>query len=76
MSDEQTNNDNPENENETGEKGQEPTYPGKLSEYHRLRELRESLPVNDPNTIGLQVAEQLAGLAYILDGIRYAARNS
>jgi len=51
-------------------------YPGQLADYAELRGLRkEAQANNDPSTPALMVAEQLAGLAYILDGIRYSARR-
>jgi len=55
----------------------EKVYPGSLSRYQTLRALREeteeSLPMNE--RVALVIAEELAGLAYILDGIRYSARK-
>lgn len=59
-------------------------YPGSLDRYRELRANREAFEASnlalDPEHAvigaGLNIAEQLAGLAYILDGIRYAARKS
>lgn len=58
---------------------EKPIYPGRLAEYHRLKTEREACTVTDDASasikVGLQIAEQLAGLSYILDGIRFSARN-
>lgn len=64
-------------------------YPGSLDRYRDLRKLREEIEsVPDaggrPGSRGenqqayllASIAEEFAGLAYILDGIRYAARKS
>lgn len=58
-------------------------YPGNLDRYNQLRELRlaaessdtEDGPTMTEQLVALSIAEELAGLAYILDGIRYAARK-
>lgn len=54
-------------------------YPGQLAEYARLREVRENVQNDEGHdlnlVVGLVIAEQLAGLNYILDGIRFATRN-
>jgi hypothetical protein len=60
-------------------------YPGGISAYTRLREQRENLTeahekgaldAPDVATLAiLSVAEELAGLSYILDGIRYQTRG-
>ena len=59
-------------------KGKE--YPGQLDEYARLREEREAMTVTDDTSAiiksCLEVAEQLAGLSYIADGIRYNTRKA
>lgn len=61
-------------------------YPGSVERYRELRKLRESLgshqdgesaelhSVDTPAYFAAVVAEEMAGLAYILDGIRYSAR--
>jgi hypothetical protein len=64
-----------EQEHEQQAQDEKVNYPGRLDQYHALRDLREGTQVNDVNFAGLAVAEQLAGLAYILDGIRYYQRN-
>lgn len=54
-------------------------YPGQLEDFLALREARQQAQQHDDvdtaHVIGLAIAEQLAGLNYILDGIRYSARN-
>jgi len=53
-------------------------YPGQLEDYARIREAREKAEKDgvDPATAAaLNIAEQLAGLAYIADGIRYSTRK-
>lgn len=61
-------------------------YPGNIDRYRGLRNLRAATPIYgsdkdkengvvNPQHVGLCIAEELAGLAYILDGIRYSARN-
>jgi hypothetical protein len=51
-------------------------YPGRLTRYHALMAQRkEAEAENAPDLVGFVIAEEIAGLAYILDGIRYAARN-
>jgi hypothetical protein len=54
-------------------------YPGQLDDFLALREARQAAQATDnvdaSHVIGLAVAEQLAGLNYILDGIRYSTRN-
>ena len=58
---------------------EKPIYPGRLAEYHRIKTLRESMPAETDAQleliVNLTIAEQLAGLAYILDGIRFSARQ-
>jgi len=56
-------------------------YPGKLARYHDLkvqREKAETVADGAPTqeVMFLSIAEELAGLAYILDGIRYSTRRS
>ena len=52
-------------------------YPGNLSRYSELRKAREEAERQGMSVAGEYVlAEELAGLAYILDGIRYAARQN
>lgn len=54
-------------------------YPGSVERYRALREARLEAETKDETpelTVARQIAEELAGLAYILDGIRYAARKS
>lgn len=55
-------------------------YPGSIDSFRELRQLREGLA--EPTTgeemrdlLAAHIAENLAGLAYILDGIRYSARS-
>lgn len=58
-------------------------YPGSVERYRALREKRESLTPADGEEnvenlnllLAATIAEELAGLAYILDGIRYSARK-
>lgn len=58
-------------------------YPGNIDRYKTLRGQREtlgaSLDFDDPAQaqvfVGLVIAEELAGLSYILDGIRYNSRQ-
>lgn len=59
-------------------------YPGGLSAYTRLREMREAaqgdyekgtITGDLPTVAALAIAEELAGLSYILDGIRYQTRG-
>jgi hypothetical protein len=64
----------------------EKVYPGGLDRYVALRDAREAQeealstldtnPVSDSTFLALVVAEELAGLAYLLDGIRYSARQT
>jgi len=57
-------------------------YPGSIDRYRELRKMREFLANDeareggaDPQAVlAATIAEELAGLAYILDGIRYSAR--
>lgn len=62
------------------------TYPGQLSRYNELRVAREvfeqgtgegesHVPADPAVVASLSIAEELAGLAYILDGIRYSVRK-
>lgn len=62
-------------------------YPGNLERYRDLRKLREEAEVGVSGDEGIQptppqeyaalcIAEELAGLSYILDGIRYSARKN
>jgi hypothetical protein len=64
-----------EQENEVTEPKTEKVYPGNLARYVELRETRNTLDPSDPNFFAACVAEELAGLSYILDGIRYSARQ-
>jgi hypothetical protein len=64
-----------ENEHMQQDKDETVLYPGRLAQYHELRELREKTSPSDPSYNGACIAEQLAGLAYIADGIRYSLRN-
>ncbi len=62
-------------------------YPGSVERYRELRQQREQQQAQSAQLEGqvdgetqnrltaLSVAEELAGLAYILDGIRYSARS-
>jgi hypothetical protein len=58
-------------------------YPGDLDDFARLREMRESLEKQHADgslldvapVLAANIAEQIAGLTYILDGIRYSARK-
>jgi len=53
-------------------------YPRQLEDYARIRAEREKAEKDgtDPATYAaLNIAEQLAGLAYIADGIRYSTRR-
>jgi len=61
---------------EQNEEKQEKVYPGNIGRYNELRAAREALDPSDPNFFAAVVCEELAGLAYILDGIRYSARQS
>lgn len=56
-------------------------YPGGLDRYVELRtkriEAEHAETQLDPNyLIALTVAEELAGLNYLIDGIRYSARRA
>lgn len=57
-------------------------YPGSIDRYRELRRLREQFEEGGseggerhPLFAAAVIAEELAGLAYILDGIRYSARK-
>lgn len=50
-------------------------YPGQLARYTELRELRAAAEKNSPEELYLTIAEELAGLSYIMDGIRYNTRG-
>jgi len=61
-------------------------FPGNIDRYRSLRDARDKFAEQhqqdgavDPNVfqayVLLNVAEELAGLAYILDGIRYSTRK-
>jgi len=59
-------------------------YPGQLEEYHNLRALREQAQSDAGDAPSIEQAqliatlanaEQLAGLSYIADGIRYNTRR-
>jgi hypothetical protein len=59
---------------------EEKVYPGSLSRYQELREARQAAEASEDQTeseraVVLGVMEELAGLSYILDGIRYSARR-
>jgi hypothetical protein len=52
-------------------------YPGGIERWKNLREAAaEAKNSNPDHSVVLEVAAELAGLAYILDGIRYNARKS
>jgi hypothetical protein len=54
-------------------------YPGQLEDYARIRAEREKAEKDgaDMATVAaLNIAEQLSGLAYIADGIRYSTRRA
>lgn len=54
----------------------EKVYPGGLDRYVTLRQARELHEANGGTPEPAWVlAEEMAGLAYILDGIRYSLRN-
>jgi hypothetical protein len=63
------------------EKSEDKIYPGSIEHYRMLREVRErTAPAAEGDTptelfLAAVIAENLAGLAYILDGIRYSARR-
>jgi hypothetical protein len=62
---------------EQNEEPKEPkVYPGNIARYNELREMRTSLDPSDPNYFAAVLCEELSGLSYILDGIRYSARQS
>ncbi len=60
-------------------------YPGSIERYRELRKLREFLGQDGEGNDGkgsdsqaylaATIAEEMAGLSYILDGIRYSARS-
>jgi len=54
-------------------------YPGSIERYRFLREKRQAAETdpkgNDTLVAALSIAEEIAGLTYVLDGIRYAARQ-
>jgi len=61
-------------------------FPGNLERYKALRKFREELETdpgseghgaggNTSNFLAAAIAEELAGLSYILDGIRYQTRQ-
>lgn len=53
------------------------TYPGGLERYTELREARlEAEKNNQPPDPFLILAEEAAGLCYILDGIRFNTRRA
>lgn len=63
-------------------------YPGSLQRYRDLRFAREAFIAQNTHEelgmspdalstlVGLSVVEELAGLAYLLDSIRYSARQA
>lgn len=61
-------------------------YPGQLERYRDLKaarldyieSFRDSLDTSPNKELiaAMSIAEELAGLCYVLDGIRYAARKS
>ena len=56
----------------------EKQYPGSLTRYRHLRKTRENAEktaMGPSELAALTIAEELAGLAYLLDGIRYSARQ-
>lgn len=61
---------------------QEKQYPGGLERWATLRNIQNELPLDEmtPSERAVaqgiyEVAAELAGLCYILDGIRYATRQ-
>jgi len=51
-------------------------YPGKLDNWNRLKSERDSIE-HDPNLKAMyEIATELAGLSYHLDGIRFGVRAS
>jgi len=52
-------------------------YPGQLEDYAELKKLREEAQAAGDNATAsmFAVAEQIAGLSYIADGIRYSLRR-
>ncbi len=54
----------------------EKVYPGNLSAFEELRTTTAGLdPEKEQLVATMIVATQLAGIAYILDGIRYSLRD-
>jgi hypothetical protein len=52
-------------------------YPGSIDRYRELRAAREEAQAsNQPVDPAMVLAEELAGLAYIGDGIRYSLRKN
>jgi len=67
----------PVEEKTTSEESHTDKWPGKIDDYRSLRTAaKNAANNNDPAAVGLAVAAQLAGLAYILDGIRFTARQN
>lgn len=70
-------------ETDTPQEGAEPrkVYPGNLDDFTKQREARikaesqDNPPTPAAEVAMLVIAEQLTGLNYILDGIRYAMRD-
>jgi hypothetical protein len=56
-------------------KTEEKVYPGSLERYRTLRAMREIQEQQGEVDPSLMVCEELAGLAYLLDGIRYSVRK-
>jgi len=50
-------------------------FPGGIDRYRELQEAASKVDPADPQFAGLVVAAELAGLAYIADGIRYSLRK-
>jgi hypothetical protein len=52
-------------------------YPGNVDRYRELRAAREEAQAKGEQTDpALVLAEELAGIAYIADGIRYSLRKN
>lgn len=49
-------------------------FPGQLDRYAAIKEIRQATSPDDVRFVGLCIAEELAGLSYILDGIRFNSR--
>jgi hypothetical protein len=56
-------------------------YPGSIEHYRSIRAQREALEASEDQTereraVFVGVLEEMAGLSYILDGIRFSLRNT